>query len=503
MDSYRRSAIFTLRNLKLRITPRDLLVTFAIIAAASLIAFFVRPWKGEVTGALVFMLGITVAGAACGLAAAITAALGAFVLYNFYFAEPVLTFRIATGADIAPLIVFNLCAIITGVLAGRLRDYGETADRSNAQFANLLEISRALQVSVRLPDIQAALSRASLSSMGFAAWLFHFKGDMLVPAETTLLLPPPPVMPAMLGEMPFATIHGGGSAVYRLDGSNGAVGMMVVKAENGILPDPAFLTAFANIVALAVERASLIEAIAESRAAARTEELKSALLASVSHDFRTPLTTISASASSLIDYQDQLDRNTALKLLGGISDECERLNRYTGNLLELSRLETGLTPAHFQTLSVPDLINSAILRSRSRLGDRRVCRRFPEADMLIKADTALFELALVNILDNACLYSEDGSRIIVECGKAGDDCLIAIADEGRGIPAWELDRVFERFYRSSEPRHGPPGSGLGLAIVKGFVEALGGSVGAVTPGIDGTGSKIIVRIPLAEEAITP
>lgn len=489
MDSYRRSAHLALGKLKLRIISRDFLVTVAIMAVASLVAFFVRPWKGEVTGALIFMLGITISGAVCGLAAALTAALAAFFLYNFYFAEPVLTFRIENGADVAPLIVFNLCAIITGVLAGRLKDYAEAADKSNSQLASLLETSRALQVAVRLKDIQAVLSQAPSSSI-----------EVLIKELDTPL--PWQGLVEPLTETRFPLALPDGSAVYRLDGSAGPVGVMIVRSGGHNLPDPAFMTAFTNVVALAVERARLLEEITESRAAARTEELKSALLASVSHDFRTPLTTISASASSLVEYRDRLDDETALRLLRGIVDECERLNRYTANLLELSRLETGLIPAHFQTLSVSDVINSVIQRSRSRLGNRKIIRKFRHADLLIDADTALFELVLLNIFDNAIIYSEDHTKIMVECERDGDDCLIAIADEGRGIAAHELARVFERFYRTAGLDHSPRGSGLGLAIVKGFVGALGGSVSAATPGIEERGTRIIIRIPSTSDPVT-
>lgn len=482
MDSYRRSAIFTVRNLRLRITGRELLLTLSIIAAASAVAFVVRPWKGEVTGALIFMLGITLSGAICGVASAVMAALAAFFLYNFYFAEPVLVFRIENGVDVAPLIVFSLCAIVTGVLAGRLRDYAEAADRSNAQLISLLGTSRALQTAVRLEDIQAALSRVATAGADFSVQLFQATPDRLVEPH-----------PGEQGHDP---------ALYSLTGSTGPVGSMLVAGASAVYPERAFMEAFASVVALAVERAALMDEITESRASARTEELKTALLASVSHDFRTPLTTIRASASSLIEYRDQLDPQTALGMLRGIVDECERLNRYTANLLELSRLETGLVATHFQHLVVSDVINSVLQRMRPRFGNREIIRKFRHGDLLVTADTALFELALVNIFDNAIAYGEDGTRVLIECESDGADCLVSVSDEGRGIEPHQIDKIFDRFYRAAGQGQAPRGSGLGLSIVKGFVEALGGSVRAETPGIDGKGTRIVIRIPAIREPAT-
>jgi two-component system sensor histidine kinase KdpD len=263
--------------------------------------------------------------------------------------------------------------------------------------------------------------------------------------------------------------------------------------------EPAFMAALANLIALAVERATFSEVIAENRAAVRTEELKTALLSSVSHDFRTPLTAISASASSLIDYRDQLDNETSVRLLRGIVEECERLNRYTANLLEMSRLEAGQAPGQLQTLGVSEMLSTVVQRMRARAEEYQISRVLTGADLLVNADAALFELVLVNVLDNAILYSEPGTRILIESEQEEDHCRITIADEGQGIPSDELDRVFDRFYRVSRSEPSPRGSGLGLAIARGFVEALGGSIQAETPGIGDKGTRIVIRLPLAQE----
>lgn len=138
-------------------------------------------------------------------------------------------------------------------------------------------------------------------------------------------------------------------------------------------------------------------------------------------------------------------------------------------------------------------------RVRPRAGDRQIVRRASDDDLLVTVDAAMFELVLVNVLDNAVIYSENGTRIDVDVRREGDYCVISITDEGQGIPPDDLERVFTRFYRVSRPHASPRGSGLGLAIAKGFVEALGGRISAASPGPGGRGATITIMLPLATE----
>jgi two-component system, OmpR family, sensor histidine kinase KdpD len=271
---------------------------------------------------------------------------------------------------------------------------------------------------------------------------------------------------------------------------------MLLTAEDAERSEPAFLAALANLGALAIERSGLSDRIATQTANARTEELKSALLSSVSHDLRTPLATISASASSLRAFGDRLEGSIADAMLSGIVEECDRLDRYTGNLLELTRIEAGPSQAGWQLLSVPDMLSAVIRRVRPRLEDRRIERQDAAGDLLVRADAALFELALTNLVENAVLYSPDRSLIRISSRREGEWCRIEVADEGIGVAPDELDHVFERFYRGRNGRAHRSGSGLGLAIAKGFVEALGGTIEAVVPGIGAQGTTIRIRLPL-------
>lgn len=479
---------------RLHLHRDDMLRTAVVLALSIIAAFAVHP-LGEVASALVFVLGITIAGALSGLAAALIAALAAFLVHNFYLTEPALTFRIATGGDIAPLVVFNLCALVSGVLAGQLKDHAQAARSSNQQLQSLLALSQQLQSAIRLPDVVATVERAIHDILGARAALFRFEGETL-----RSLAPVEAHWQAFAERIAAQAGPSGENGLVgrRLQPANSPDAVLVLESLRREKVAPAFIDAVANMVTLALERAALAEQITERQAVARAEQLKTALLASVSHDFRTPLTAISASASSLIAYGEKLDPETSAGLLRGIVEECERLNRYTANLLEMSRLEAGGVAQPLQILGAAEMVAAALHRVRPRAGGRQMLLQAPAPDLLVAANAALFELVLINILDNAILYSEDDARVEIAIFAEQGACRIDIADSGQGIPEAALRRVFERFYRAGRSEAAGRGNGLGLAIAKGFVEALGGTIEASLPGLDGRGTRITIRLPLAE-----
>ena len=465
-----------------------LALTAAIMAATTFAAFLARPARGEASGALIFVVGITLAGASLGLGAALVAATVSFLLYNFYFAEPVLTFRFGAVEDFVPLIIFNLSAVISGVLAGRVRDQAAAAAAANRSLGALLQISRLLQSALHREDIEQALASPAAAAAGVR----------LLPAAPPATRDGDGSEAIAAGTSRVALIgHAHDLDTYRVECGGDAIELAVAHGPPYEAVGETLGSALANLVALAMERARLSERIAETEAAARTEALKTALLSSVSHDFRTPLATISASASSLIDYGDRLEREVADGFLRSIVEESERLNRFTANLLQMTRLEAGRPLASAEIVSVSDMLSAAVRRLRPRAGARRIERHESE-DRYVRADAALFELALLNVLENAILYSPDGSRIAITLTGQDGMALIDIADEGRGIPKSELGRVFDRFYRVDASEQMPRGSGLGLAIAKGFVQACGGMISAEIPGLDGRGTRIRIRLPLAE-----
>lgn len=504
MNHYMQLRRSGLRAPKLRLGWRELVWAVVIVATSSSLAVWTEPFLGLVTAALIFVLGVTVVGALYGLAASVIAAFAAFLIYNFFLTEPFLSFRMATSKDLAPLIAFNISALIAGVLAGRLQDRAQAAQQSNLQLLSLLETSQALQSALQPDEVVQQLATTAPARLGIELRLFQQAQDGLVEAGGARAGASTPLLWRQVAEDIWrqqAGMHQAfGLTGFLLQGSSGPVGVLVIGSHKGVptLIEPSFLAALANILALALERAALSEDVTEARAAARSEELKTALLSSVSHDFRTPLAAISASASSLIEFESQLAPETRHQLLRSIVEECDRLNRYTANLLELSKLQANVAAQNGQVVDVVEILGAAIQRIRSKLGARVIERHLPDGIALVRADPALFELALVNVIDNAVTYSDDGSTIALSVRGEGSQVAIDISDEGCGIPAEDLARVFDRFYRVRRAEAKPRGSGLGLAIAKGFVEAFGGSIRAETPGLNGRGTRIAIRLPAAQ-----
>lgn len=496
MSSYRDLGRSTIGDLRLRVSGREALSSVAIVGVSSSLAVWSEPYAGLVSAALLFVLGVMIVGALHGLAAALVAAFVAFTIYNFFLTEPFLTFRLATTTDAAPLVAFNVVALIAGVLAGRLQDRAKAAQRANLQLASLLETSQQLQAAVRQQEVLTTLAASAPARLGLALHVYHHDGEDLVrlgadPAQAEIDAVAQMVWtsstPAQLDHL----------VAVPLQAARGPFGVLVAVGDRATdVVDIGFLSALAGVLALALERAELSSQVAEASARAKSEELKTALLSSVSHDFRTPLAAISASASSLRDFGGRLDEAAREQLLRNIIDEGERLNRYTANLLEMSKLQAGLMPRG-AIVDVAELAGGVLMRMRGKLGGRRLERHLPDTPLLVRADAALFELALVNIIANAIAYSEDDACIAVDVAVADDQVAIDVRDTGIGIPAADLERAFDRFQRVARYEAAPKGSGLGLAIAKGFVEAFDGRIWAETPGLDGRGTRIAIRLPLA------
>ncbi len=476
------------------------LLTGPYARAAALLCLFaalgvvLAPWLGEGYVSLVFVLAISLAGTLYGMTPALVASLLGAFLFDFFISEPVFEFSLDRTADLAPPLVFTLCAVISGWLSGRLKDEAIRANRSNRQLESLLDLSRALQSANSEADVAGILGadgrrysllRAAAQDGAVVA------GALADPAVRSV------AQAAMTDGREM--VEKDDLVACRLDTGGRVLGALV--AEKDAAGEDGLLLARARMGALVLERIELGERLGEVRAKARSEELKSALLASVSHDLRSPLTAISTSAASLLEYGEQFDSETSRELLSGIVAESSRLNHLTANLLQMTRLQAGQEELYWTDLPVADTLRAVVERKR-RLDDSHPIRLVaPDEDVLVRADTALFDLVITNVLQNAARYSPVGTPITITCGVEGELCAIAITDEGIGIPPEEQSRVFDSFYRGERGDRkpggsGPAGSGLGLAIARGFVNACGGAIAVTSPVKDGQGTTITIHLPL-------
>lgn len=484
----------------------------ALVGAAWVTAFALDRYVQSVNLAMVFMLSVLVSGLAFGLWPAVTAAAVAAFVYNFFFLEPRLTIWIGNPADVLTFAVFFAVAMTTGWLAGRVRDQSRAASRRASAISAVLAATRRLSAAAKAEDAATALAEQLAAATGRRAVVLTPRGDDLAPAAAA-----PGEAALSPGEMAAARW-----AWEKGEPAGAGTGTMPnvawtfralqgVKARAGVAGvDPAavatdegerFVSALLDQGAVALERAEFAAVAADAEALRRTDRLRSALLNSVSHDLRTPLSTVLGSVTTLIDYGKTLSTKVRDDLLLSIREEAERLNRYVGDLLDMTRLEGGALVTRREWIDVRDVLRAAVDRVRRRLGGRKVEWDFPDQVTLVIADPSLLEQALVNILENAIAYSPDRTAIEVAAYEDRNNMVISIEDEGPGIPTAELERVFEKFRRMEESTDRGKGAGLGLAISKGFVEAMGGRIAAASPIHEGHGTRILISLP--KEHTTP
>lgn len=475
-----------------------------LVAAAAGVAWIAGPRLAGANLAMLFLAPVLVSAIGFGLGPALMAALAAAVSFNFLFIQPRFTFWIGHPADLLTFTMFFAVAVATGWLAGRERDQAHMARRHAATVETLLAASRALAAATTPDEVAQALARQLMAAGAGAAVVVlpSPAGPRIAggPAGLDRLSPTAAEAARQVLEGGSATDGEDGATGYRfrpLPGANGRVGVIGLR-------DPALETGVAaeNLIAgllqqgtIALERAALATATVENQALRRADDLRSALLNSISHDFRTPLSTVLGSATTLLDYGDQLTPAVRRDLLESIREEAQRLNRYVGDLLDMARLEAGALTPKREWVDVREVVASALARIGERTGGRRIARDFAPDLSRVKLDRTLLEQAILNILENAAAYSDDGSGIEVAAHEDSSCVVISIEDEGPGIAPDALKVIFDRFRRLERATDRGEGLGLGLSIAKGFIEAMGGRIAATSPVADGRGTRFLISLP--------
>jgi two-component system sensor histidine kinase KdpD len=479
------------------------------IGLATVIAWVLDDNFERVELGVVYLSAVLAAGVLHGLRPALVAATAAFFVYNFLFLQPRYTFLIGSPTDLLTLLVFWAVALTTGALAGRVREQARAARQRTSAVSALLAASQALASTNDRASAARVLAEQAAAAAGTAAVVLLPKGDDLEIAAGAPELP-------VLGTDGMAAArwawekgepagHGTGTLPHSrwtfraLEGVRGRAGVAGIEASDLLAGSDAERLAYAILDqgAVAVERAELASNAVETETLQRTDRLRTALMNSVSHDLRTPLSTVLGSATTLIDLGDKLKPAVRKDLLLSIREEAERLSRYVGDLLDMTRLEGGGLNIREDWIDVRDVLNAAASRVSRRLGERRLLRDFPDRLSLVKIDQGLLEQALVNILENAISYSPDASQVEIAAYEDRASLVISIEDEGQGIPTPELERVFDKFRRMEETGDRSKGAGLGLAIAKGFIEAMGGRIAAASPIHDGRGTRVLISLPKA------
>jgi two-component system sensor histidine kinase KdpD len=412
--------------------------------------------------------------------------------FNFFFLPPLYTFTIADPENVLALFSFAIVAVIASNLTARVRAQALSAQRRAKVTEALYLFSRKLAGVITLDDL---------------LWATAFQIASMLQLRVVLLLPEGETVTVRSGYPPedllsdadlaaakwswqynrpagrgADTLPGAKRLFLPMQTGRGPVGVVGLDNDRPgplLTPDQRrLLDALTDQAALAIERINLAADVDNARLASETEKLRSALLTSISHDLRTPLASILGSASSLQAYRKNMDEATQDELVRTIQDESERLNRFISNLLDMTRLESGAIAPHAEFVDLSDVVGSALQRASKVLSSHDVRLHIAPGLPMLKLDSVLFEQVLFNLLDNAAKYAPSGTGICVRAWRDGAFVRITVLDEGSGLPAGDLERVFDKFYRVRAADRKLAGTGLGLAICRGFVEAMNGTITA-------------------------
>ncbi len=478
--------------------------TVLLFSCATAAAFFSQSFGKAITTPLVYILGVTVIGATQGLLLGVVSAVLAALIYNFAITDPIFVFRFSDIDDLVPIIAFNLSALISGTMAGRLKDSVARTQKSKEELQDLLQASQLLQSAIAPADLARVVPQFGPLQTGYdVAVLINMDGALHLMEVAGQNAPAANIVNELASQLMTDRLEPSvdGWAVYSLKGVAGLSGVILVRAKDASDRQPAAsaVEAFVNVVAITLERCVLFERLASSKAIERSEAFKTALLSSVSHDMRTPLAAISASATGLLEYEDNLSLEARAQLLNTIKEQCARLNRYTTDLLNLGRVQAGFTADQMSVVDVVEVLGRAVTGIRPVLGGRDLRKSFPPGPIFAQADAILLEQVFHNVLENAVYYSPDISAIDVSLSIGDRTVTIVVLDEGIGIPEAEQERVFQSFYRIDHPGYRQRGTGLGLAIARAFTEAVGGSIAARSPINAGAGTEITIKLPLSDK----
>jgi two-component system, OmpR family, sensor histidine kinase KdpD len=488
---------------------RPYVYALAAVALALLCGLAIRPLFGVGNVDLIFLTAVVGVAVRLGLWPSLLASVVSSLCYNYFFLQPLYTFTIANPADVVAYVFFIVAAIAVSSLGGRGRTETVAAtDRARAT-ESLYLFSRKLAGAWTLDDVLWATAYQT-------ALMLKVRVVLLLPENGSIAVkagyPPEDILDeADLAAAKWAwqnnraagrgsdTLPGAKRLFLPMHTGRGAIGVMGIDSDKPgplLTPDQRrLLDALRDQGALAIERVRLVEEMDRVERAAETERLRSALLTSISHDLKTPLAAVLGAAGALRDLGAKLGDSEKADLLATIIDESERLNRFIANLLDMTKLESGAISPNVALHDVGEIVGSTLRRAGRILSHHTVELELASDLPMLELDAVLFEQVLFNILDNAAKYSPRETTIRIESWRDADSVCLRVLDEGSGIPAADLDHIFDKFYRAQKTDQVRAGTGLGLAISRGFVEAMHGTIVAANR-TDRSGAAFTISLPI-------
>ncbi|MGA7915594.1 MAG: DUF4118 domain-containing protein [Candidatus Acidiferrales bacterium] len=463
---------------------------FAIILGISAFYRHVLP-VNPTTVALTFLLAILAVSTVWGIAVSVFMSVVAMLAFNFYFLPPVGTFTVADPQNWVALFAFLVVSVLASHLSTRARQQATHAAQRRREIEKLyafsqglLESGNVIQLLNRIPSQIVDIFEVGAAALLLAEKQKIYRSGPVIPKldlETlkAMVIREEPLVDEA-NSLCFVPVRLGVRPI-------GSLGI------SGSTPSRQTLEAVGTLIAVAIERARAIEQLGLTEAAREGERLRTALLDSVTHALRTPLTSIKASVTNLLSNVS-LTNQQRQELLTIINEETDRLNRLVGEAGEMARLDAGEVELRLESHPIQDVINAALSQCKLALGDRVVRVQVPPSLPNVSVDLVRAREALVHLLENANQYSPAAQPVTITAEATPDFIITSVADRGAGIDDLEQNLIFEKFYRGKDQRYLVQGTGMGLPIAKAIIEAHGGTMSLTSQ--RGQGSVFSFTLPV-------
>jgi K+-sensing histidine kinase KdpD len=489
-------------------------LSFAMVAAATLAAVLVDQVQTVPNLSLIFVLPVVIAAVSFGWGPSLAAAVAGALAYNFFLIEPLYTLRVADPANIWALFLLLITAAIVSAVAAQSRRRALEAWSAADQATALQALARSLVGANGGNDAAKASVEALARLFQAPAVVFlHGETDLDVTAQAgggeltaadheAASWALAARMPTRGGAYPVEAAAYDFWPVVTPQRQQAVIGVSISLSDAGRPDNPERLVEIVSgYLAVALDREAYAAQALESRVVVASERLKVDLLAAVSHDLKTPLSTVLFTLQSLQKFAKTHDAKTRAELLTLAETETARLSAMVGNLLDMNRLDAGAVVVKTAAVEPAELAAEALRSASVALAGRQVVNEVSAEAAPLEVDASLFETALANVLENAAKYAPGGAVIRLRSGENAGAGWIEVEDEGPGFPG-AIESMFEKFSRGVTGDGRPPGTGLGLSIARGFLEAQGGTVEAENLQ-GGKGARVRLSAPLAKPQPEP